>query len=68
MIELNTLKHQRESLKNSLREIETQARQLDAEIKKLRQTEIRTKREIEALTTLIELREEPDEKPAPEHA
>ena len=62
MIELSTLKDQREGLKTSLREIETQARHLDGELKKLRQSEIRTKREIEALTTLIELREGPDDK------
>ena len=62
MIELSALKQQREGLKTSLREIETQSRQLDGELKKLRQSEIRTKREIEALSTLIELREEPEDK------
>jgi septation ring formation regulator EzrA len=49
-------------LKSQLREVETKQRTLEAELKALRQSEIRSKREIEALSTLIELNE-----PKPEH-
>jgi hypothetical protein len=38
-----------------LRELEIEQRKLDTELKKLRQREIRAKREIEALGTLIAL-------------
>jgi predicted nucleic acid-binding Zn-ribbon protein len=50
-----TLKAEREALKNELREIETEQRRVEAELKKVRQKELRTKREIEALTTLIDI-------------
>lgn len=56
-IDPDTLKRERETLKEALRELETEQRKLDTEIKKLRQREIRTKRELEALTTLISLHE-----------
>lgn len=60
-IDVSTLKAERDQLKGSLRELETEQRKLDHELKKLRQREIRTKREIEALVTLIEM-QEPEEK------
>lgn len=54
-IDLNSLKSERDRLKDTLREIEGELRRLEAELKTLRQREIATKREIEALATLIEL-------------
>ncbi|MET0411898.1 MAG: hypothetical protein ABW217_11415 [Polyangiaceae bacterium] len=56
-IDAETLKSQRDQLKGTLRELEADQRKLDTELKKLRQLEIRTKREIEALATLIEIQE-----------
>jgi predicted nucleic acid-binding Zn-ribbon protein len=56
-IDAETLKSQRDQLKGSLRELEADQRKLDTELKRLRQLEIRTKREIEALATLIEIQE-----------
>lgn len=54
-IDLNSLKSERDRLKDNLREIEGELRRLEAELKGLRQREIATKREIEALATLVEL-------------
>ena len=54
-IDLNSLKSERDRLKDSLREVEGELRRLESELKSLRQREIATKREIEALATLIEL-------------
>lgn len=56
-IDAEVLKSQRDQLKGTLRELEADQRKLDMELKKLRQLEIRTKREIEALATLIEIQE-----------
>jgi predicted nucleic acid-binding Zn-ribbon protein len=56
-IDADTLKAERDRLKDTLRELETEQRKLDTELKKLRQKEIRTKREIEALGTLIAMQE-----------
>ena len=63
-IDLNALKSERDRLKDSLREIEGELRRLEAELKGLRQREIATKREIEALATLIELGESREGKSA----
>jgi predicted nucleic acid-binding Zn-ribbon protein len=63
-IDLETLKAERDKLKDGLRELETEQRKLENDLKALRQREIRTKREIEALTTLVDLaesRKSPDE-------
>jgi hypothetical protein len=38
-------------------------RKAEADLKVLRQREIQTKREIEALTTLIDIKEQRDQKP-----
>jgi predicted nucleic acid-binding Zn-ribbon protein len=54
-IDVETLKSERERLKNQLRELEGEQRKLEVQIKQLRQSEIRAKREIEALSTLIEM-------------
>jgi hypothetical protein len=56
-IELELLKTERDKLKESLRETEADLRKMEADVKLLRQREIQTKREIEALSTLIELKE-----------
>lgn len=56
-IDVKTLKAERDTLKGALRELEGQQRELESQLKVLRQKEIRSKREIEALTTLIELGE-----------
>jgi hypothetical protein len=60
-IDAATLKSERDQLKESLRSLEVEQRKLDHDLKQLRQREIRTKREIEALGTLIEI-QEPEEK------
>lgn len=54
-ISVDTLKAERETLKEELRTIEAEQRRLDTEIKVVRQKELKTKREIEALSTLIDL-------------
>jgi predicted nucleic acid-binding Zn-ribbon protein len=54
-IDLESLKSERERLKSQLRELEGEQRKMEADLKALRQREIRSKREIEALSTLIEL-------------
>jgi predicted nucleic acid-binding Zn-ribbon protein len=64
-IDVESLKSEREQLKVQLRELEVDQRKLETEIKNLRQKEIRGKREIEALSTLIELHE-PRPEPVPE--
>lgn len=56
-IDPETLKSEREVLKEALRELEIEQRKLDTELKKLRQREIRTKRELEALGTLLSMQE-----------
>jgi len=57
VISLETLKDERESLRKRLTEIDAEQKQLDSKVKEVRQREIQTKREIEALTVLIELQE-----------
>jgi predicted nucleic acid-binding Zn-ribbon protein len=54
-IELGSLKAERDRLREALRELEAEQRKIEAELKGLRQREIQTKREIEALTTLIDI-------------
>ncbi len=56
-IELELLKTERDKLKEGLREVEAELRKLEADVKLLRQREIQTKREIEALGTLIDIKE-----------
>jgi len=56
-IDVETLRTERDRLKESLREVEVEQRKLEASIKSLRQQELKVKREIEALSTLIELAE-----------
>jgi len=59
-LNVETLKVERDKLKESLRELEADQRKLEAELKTLRQREIAAKREIEALATLIEIQESRD--------
>jgi len=59
-IEIELLKGERDKLRDALRDNEAQVRKVEAELKSLRQREIQTKREIEALSTLIEIKEHRD--------
>jgi predicted nucleic acid-binding Zn-ribbon protein len=63
-IDVSMLKSERDRLKDALREVEHELRRLEAELKTLRQREISTKREIEALSTLIEIQDARDAKNA----
>ncbi|HMR10213.1 MAG TPA: hypothetical protein PKA88_30765 [Polyangiaceae bacterium] len=60
-LDIAALKSERDQLKAQLRELEAEQRKIEADVKALRQREIQAKREIEALNTLIDLRD--DEKP-----
>jgi uncharacterized protein YdcH (DUF465 family) len=54
-IDIENLKQERDQVKDSLRQIEADTRRLDLEVKTLRQREIQAKREIDALSALIEI-------------
>lgn len=54
-INLETLESERNQLKETLRTLEGEQRALQADVKALRQKEIRAKREVEALSTLISM-------------
>jgi predicted nucleic acid-binding Zn-ribbon protein len=56
-IDLEVLKSERDKLKEGLREVEGELRKLEAQLKVLRQREIQTKREIEAVSTLIDIKD-----------
>ena len=56
-IDLEILKSERDKLKEGLREVEGELRKLEAQLKVLRQREIQTKREIEAVSTLIDIKD-----------
>jgi len=56
-IDSELLKGERDRLRDALRETEAQVRKVEADLKALRQREIQTKREIEALSTLIEIKD-----------
>jgi hypothetical protein len=57
-IDSELLKNERDRLRDALRETEAQVRKVEADLKALRQREIQTKREIEALSTLIEIKDQ----------
>lgn len=59
-MDLEALKSERDKMKEALRGLENEQRQLDTQQKSLRQREIRAKRTLEALETLIGLAGEPD--------
>ena len=63
-IDLEVLKSERDKLKEGLREVEGDLRKLEAQLKVLRQREIQTKREIEAVSTLIDLKDSREPAPA----
>jgi septation ring formation regulator EzrA len=54
---LESLRTERDQVKKTLLEIETESRKLEAEVKNLRQREVQAKREIEAYNALIEIEE-----------
>ena len=60
-IDVETLKSERTKLKAKLRDLEQEQRKLEAELKKFRQQELQTKRQIEALTTLIDVQDTSDD-------
>ena len=62
-MDLETLKSERDKMKEALRGVENEQRQLDGQQKSLRQREIRVKRTLEALETLIGLAAEPESEP-----
>ena len=62
-IDLDILRSERDKLKEGLREVEGELRKLEAQLKVLRQREIQTKREIEAVSTLIDIKDSRDPKP-----
>lgn len=66
-IDLETLKSERTALKDSLRTLEGEQRSLQGEVKALRQREIRTKREVEALSTLIDMQGDKDAEKEPDN-
>lgn len=66
-LDVDTLKAERDQLKQTLRELEAEQRKIELKLKNLRQQELKTKREIEALTTLVELQDRrQEEEEAPE--
>jgi hypothetical protein len=64
-ISLETLKAERDALKKKLAEIDAEQKTLEVKAKDIRQKEIQTKREIEALNVLIDLQQPPEHKPLP---
>ncbi len=54
-IDVESLKQERDRVRESLRQIEVDSRRLEVEVKAVRQREIQAKREIDALTSLIEI-------------
>lgn len=63
-MDFEALKGERERIKETLRELEQEQRQLDAQQKAIRQREIRAKRTLDALETLISLASD-NEEPTP---
>jgi hypothetical protein len=60
-LDLQYLRAERERTKEQLRELEVESRKLEVEVKSLRQREVQTKREIDALSALIEIAESRDQ-------
>ena len=61
MIALDTLKQERDDLKAKLAKIEAESKELETKVREVRQREIQTKREIEAISVLIELQDTKNE-------
>jgi len=64
-IDLEIRKSERDKLKDGVREVEGELRKLEAQLKILRQREIQTKREIEAVSTLIDIKDSREPKAEP---
>ncbi len=64
-IDLAVLKSERDALKEQLRTVEAEQRRVESELKNLRQREIKLKREVEALTTLVDMQDSDDKVGAP---
>lgn len=60
-MDLEALKSERDKMKEALRGLENEQRQLDGQQKSLRQREIRAKRTLEALETLLSLASDPSD-------
>lgn len=56
-IDVDSLRAERERVKEVLRELEAESRKLEIEVKNLRLREVQAKREIEAYSSLIEVAE-----------
>lgn len=54
---VEALKKERDRVREGLRELEAESRQMEAKVKGLRQREVQAKRAIEALNALIEIAE-----------
>jgi hypothetical protein len=64
-LDVDQLRAERDRTKEQLRELEVESRKLEAEVKNLRQREVQTKREIDALSSLIEIAESRNPTSAP---
>jgi hypothetical protein len=64
-LDVDQLRAERDRTKEQLRELEVESRKLEAEVKNLRQREVQTKREIDALSSLIEIAESRNQTSAP---
>jgi predicted nuclease with TOPRIM domain len=60
-LDLEYLRAERDRTKEQLRELEIESRKLEAQVKSMRQREVQTKREIDALSALIEIAESRDQ-------
>ena len=67
-IDVQALKEERDRIKETLRQLENEQRKLESEQKQLRQQEIRSKRMLEALDTLINIQSDSDESSSPRDA
>jgi predicted nucleic acid-binding Zn-ribbon protein len=65
VIVLETLKAEREALKKRLAEVDAEQKALEVKVKEVRQKEIQTKRELEAISVLIDLQESKEPAAAP---
>jgi flagellar biosynthesis chaperone FliJ len=65
-LDLESLRAERDRAKEQLRELETESRRLEAELKGLRLREVQAKREIEAYNALIEVGESRVQAASPE--
>ena len=62
-MDVQALKEERDRIKETLRQLENDQRKLESQQKQLRQQEIRSKRMLEALDTLISIHSDSEESP-----